>query len=106
MARKTAGGALVVYEYDLLNRVIGIRINDVDAVRLERDAAGQVTREILTGGLSREYRYTADGSIAAQVAAMAHEPLFAIRYENDLAGNLTAPVLTATTGPIATRTIR
>jgi len=64
--RQTSLGNTVLYEYDELDRVRSVKINDAEPIVIERNAKGQAIVETLAPGLRRSYRYNHDGSIANQ----------------------------------------
>jgi RHS repeat-associated protein len=86
--RKTTLGQATVYAFDRLNLVESVCINEGAPLRMERDGAGQVVRETLPSGLTRQYGYSADGWLAEQSVSHNHRRLFSSRYEYDRVGNL------------------
>ena len=91
--RKTSSSAgpghVTEYAFDLLDQAIGVRINGGSPMRMQRDALGQITDEELAPGLTRRYRYNADGLMTEQAVAKDGQALFATRYDYDATGNLT-----------------
>lgn len=83
-------GHVTEFAYDLLDQVIGVRIDGGEPMRLQRDALGQVTREELAPGLSRSLKYNSDGLLTEQSFSTGQQGLFATRYDYDLTGNLTS----------------
>ena len=82
-------GHTVEFAFDLLDQVSGVSIDGSPPLRLQRDALGQLTHEELAPGLSRQFKYNADGDLTQQSLFMGAKPLFAARYEYDAVGNLT-----------------
>jgi len=90
-ANQSAGpGHTTEYAYDLLDQVIGVRIDGGAPMRLQRDALGQLTHEELAPGLNRQLRYNSDGLLTEQSLHAGQQGLFATRYDYDRAGNLTS----------------
>jgi RHS repeat-associated protein len=90
-ATHSAGpGHTTEYAYDLLDQVIGVRIDGGAPMRLQRDALGQLTHEELAPGLNRQLRYNSDGLLTEQSLHAGNQGLFATRYDYDRAGNLTS----------------
>ncbi|MBI2807784.1 MAG: RHS domain-containing protein [Planctomycetes bacterium] len=89
IARKTSLGNLIEYTYDRLDQVATVGINGAEPIRMERDAAGQVTRETLTASVSRRLAYNDDGLLTEQAMSSMDGPAFSTRFEYDRAGNLT-----------------
>jgi RHS repeat-associated protein len=89
VARETSLGNAVSYEFDALDQVASIRINQDEPICIERDAAGRIAHERLSSHLSRRFRYSADGYLTEQAVSANESPLFATRFEYDPAGNLT-----------------
>jgi RHS repeat-associated protein len=87
--RETSAGNTVVYGYDLLARVTSIQINDNLPILVERDTAGQVSRETLGPQLDRHFEYDAAGRLMSQGLRRAGEWVFVTRFGYDAAGNLT-----------------
>jgi RHS repeat-associated protein len=59
--RSTSLGNTITYEYDFLGQVVAIRINQVPAARIERNAAGQVIREVVGLELHKDLAYNSSG---------------------------------------------
>ena len=88
-ASSVGAGHVTEYAYDLLDQSIGMRIDGGPPMRMQRDALGQITAEELAPGLTRHFRYNADGLMTEQAVAKDGKSLFATRYDYDLVGNLT-----------------
>lgn len=73
----------VRYEYDALDAVIAIQIDDAAPIVLERDAVGQVCVEQLSPELRRELSYEAGGQLAKQTLLGGTGLLFASEYAYD-----------------------
>ncbi|WP_082721912.1 RHS repeat-associated core domain-containing protein [Burkholderia sp. RF2-non_BP3] len=78
----------VRYEYDALDAVTSIQIDDAVPIVLERDAIGQVCVEQLSGALRRELSYEAGGQVAKQTLLSGTGVLFASEYAYDANGEL------------------
>lgn len=89
MLRETSLSNTVAYEFDALDQVTAVRINQQAPIQIERDAAGRIAREKLTPQLARQLRYNADGYLTEQAVAVNESPLFATTFSYDAAGNLT-----------------
>lgn len=89
MLRETSLRNTVAYEFDALDQVMAVRINQQAPIQIERDAAGRIAREKLTPQLARQLRYNADGYLTEQAVAVNESPLFATTFSYDAAGNLT-----------------
>ncbi|WP_322088092.1 RHS repeat-associated core domain-containing protein [Burkholderia sp. BCC1999] len=88
-----ANGALSVhtvrYEYDALDAISSIQIDDSDPIAFERDVLGRINVELLGEALRRELSYTAEGSLANQVLVSSTGPVFSIEYTYESNGELT-----------------
>ena len=82
-------GHVTEYSYDLLDQAIGVRIDSGPLMRMQRDALGQISDEELAPGLTRRYRYNADGLMIEQGVDKDGKALFATGYDYDAVGNLT-----------------
>jgi len=78
----------VKYAYDVLGRVNAIELPGHEPIQLVRDAAGRITKEILTGSLSRYLEYDKVGCLTGQMVLNGEGVLFKQEYEYDRAGNL------------------
>jgi len=87
--RRETVGHVVTFEYDALGRTATVCIDGERRIAAERDAEGQVLKEILGPELERHYRYDAEGRMTAQGVRSEVEWLFHTQYGYDLAGNLT-----------------
>jgi RHS repeat-associated protein len=87
--RKTSLGNTIRYKYDLLDQVCSVGINDAEPITITRDAAGQITQEVLSPHLSRHRRHNPDGLLTEQTVTAGAMPLFSVQYQYDQAGNLT-----------------
>jgi RHS repeat-associated protein len=87
--RETSAGGVISYEYDALDRVRMVRIDDESLVRIERDACGQITRELLGPHLVRDYRYGHDGLMTSQAIRCGERWLATAEFGYDPADNLT-----------------
>ncbi|WP_175918004.1 RHS repeat-associated core domain-containing protein [Burkholderia pyrrocinia] len=76
----------VRYEYDALDAVVSIQIDDAAPVVFERDDVGQVTRERLGAELQRELTYDAGGQLASQTLLASAGKLFVSEYAYDSNG--------------------
>ncbi|CAI8692892.1 RHS repeat-associated core domain-containing protein [Burkholderia sp. IT-111MI5] len=90
--RLAAGGEVVEhvvrYEYDTLNAVTSIRIDDAPPVVLERDSLGRIRTEHLGTDLWRELSHEAGGQLASQTLRTATDVLFACEYVHDANGEM------------------
>ncbi|WP_082720680.1 RHS repeat-associated core domain-containing protein [Burkholderia sp. ABCPW 14] len=77
------------YEYDELDAITSIQIDDAAPVTFERDAIGQIRIEHLGAELRRELSYTSDGLLAKQALLGGTSALFASEYEYDVNGEMT-----------------
>ncbi len=87
--RETSAGNLVRTEYDACERAISVSINDATPIRIERDGLGRATREQLSAELARCFAYDGRNQLTAQAILRDARPLFEVRYDYDLTGNLT-----------------
>ncbi|MCW7541292.1 polymorphic toxin type 30 domain-containing protein [Aquabacterium sp. A7-Y] len=87
--RETSAGNTVSYQFDLLDRVAAIQIDDHQPVRIERNEVGQVVKECLSPTLTRHYQYDGEGRLAGQGVRAGERRLFATRFEYDHVGNIT-----------------
>ena len=90
VARETSFGNTVTYEYDALDQLVAVRLNEDKPIRIERDAVGRISCERLGPWLSRHFQYAADGNVTEQTVLANESPLFATRFEYDAAGNLSS----------------
>lgn len=86
--RETSAGNVVRAEYDACDRAIGVLINDAAPILIERDALGRATRERLSAELVRCFEYDGRSLLTAQAVERDARPLFEVRYDYDLTGNL------------------
>ena len=89
IARETSLGNNIAYEFDPLDQIISIDINQDDPIQIWRDAVGRIAHEQLTSQVSRRFAYSADGYLTEQAVSANESPLFATRFSYDAAGNLT-----------------
>ena len=89
IARETSLGNNIAYDFDGLDQVISISINQDDPIQIGRDVAGRIAHEQLTSQISRRFAYSADGYLTEQSISANESPLFATRFSYDAAGNLT-----------------
>ncbi|CAN7746483.1 MULTISPECIES: DUF6531 domain-containing protein [unclassified Variovorax] len=82
-------GHVTEYSYDLLDQACGVYIDGASPTSVQRDPLGQISTEELAPGLTRTYRYNADGLITEQTVEKDGNAVFVTRYEYDAAGNLT-----------------
>nr|WP_277405096.1 RHS repeat-associated core domain-containing protein [Burkholderia sp. Ac-20349] len=79
----------VHYQYDALDAVTSIQIDDTAPVLLERDAIGRVRIEQLSADLWRELSYEASGQLASQQTLLTNTgALFASEYAYNANGEL------------------
>nr|WP_175799174.1 RHS repeat-associated core domain-containing protein [Burkholderia anthina] len=78
------------YDYDALDDVTSIQIDEAAPVMLERDAIGKVRVEHLGKHLRLESSYGADGRLAIQALLSNAGPLFTSEYTYDANGELLA----------------
>jgi RHS repeat-associated protein len=90
--RETSAGEVIGYQYDALDRVTLVRINEEPPIHIERDACGQIARELLGEHLARHYRYDDDGRITSQSIRCGKRWLVMTEFAYDLADNLTRRV--------------
>ncbi|MPV70479.1 RHS repeat-associated core domain-containing protein [Burkholderia sp. BE17] len=79
----------VRYDYDALDVVRSIQIDDNAPLTFERDAVGQIRVEHLGVDLRRELSYTSEGLLAKQTLLASTGPLFASEYVYDANGEMT-----------------
>lgn len=80
----------IQYDYDLLDQVSHITIDNNPAIAIEYDAAGQLVREQLSPTLHKAIEYNTDGYLTRQqVHGKDADPIVEIAYNYDAAGNLT-----------------
>ena len=79
----------VRYDYDLLDRVVEIGIDDRHPVRISRDGLGRIQREQLSPSVTREIDYDADGFVARQRVHGGHGLVADLTYRYDAVGCLT-----------------
>jgi RHS repeat-associated protein len=87
--RETSFGNTVAYEFDALDQVVSVRINQDAPILIKRDAAGRIAEEKLGGHVLRRLRYSADGYLTEQASLANGSPLYTTRFEYDKTGNLT-----------------
>jgi RHS repeat-associated protein len=91
--RETSAGNITAYEYDALDQVISIQVNNEPLMRMHRDAVGQVTQESFGIALDRHFTYDAAGHLTSHsVLKHVTQLLFQTRYAYDQPGNLTLRV--------------
>ena len=79
----------VRYEYDALDAVSAIRIDDAAPITFERDELGQIRVERIGEVLQREFSYTSEGHVAKQALLSGAGPLFESEYAYDADGGMT-----------------
>lgn len=89
IARETSLGNRVEYEYDALDHVVSVGINQKASITIERDSGGRIVREQLGQKLSRRFRYGMDGYLVEQAVSVGRSSEFFTHFEYDPAGNLT-----------------
>lgn len=78
----------IQYEYNALNLVESVIINNNPPFRINRDADGYAVKEQFAQQLSRDYRYNVDGFLVHQSTSTNISTIFDLKYEYDAAGNL------------------
>ncbi|MDN7513934.1 RHS repeat-associated core domain-containing protein [Burkholderia sp. AU45251] len=68
------------YEYDILDAVTSIQIDDAVPIIFERDALGRTQTEQLTDAMRRELSYTSEGFLAKQELFSGTGSLFSSEY--------------------------
>ncbi len=88
-ARETSLGNTIVYEFDSLDQVTSIRINQDEPIQIVRDAIGRIAHERLSSQVTCRFQYSADGYLTEQAVSANESPLFNTHFNYDAAGNLT-----------------
>jgi RHS repeat-associated protein len=86
--RKTSSGNTIAYNYDDLDQIAAIQVNDQPPITIEHDARGRITRETLGNNLTRHYGYDPLDRLTRQRIFSGDEQIFKTRYSYDPAGNL------------------
>lgn len=86
--RETSLGNIVKFEYDQLDRIKDIYINEENAIQIERDAIGRALRAQLSPSLQRSYRYDVDGRLVNQEVKSYGRLLAQCGYDYDQQGEL------------------
>ncbi|MPV59545.1 type IV secretion protein Rhs [Burkholderia sp. HI2761] len=79
---------VVRYEYDALDELQSIQIDQECPITFDRDAHGQVEVEYLDDGLRRELSYTSDGMLAKQIVRLESKILFDSEYLYNTRGEM------------------
>jgi len=86
------GGEIITHtvrcEYDALDAVSSIQIDDAAPITFQRNALGQICVEHLGSGLRRELSYTSEGLLATQTLLSGTGALFASEYAYDANGEM------------------
>lgn len=86
--RQSSLGNIVAYEFDALDQVQTICINDAEPIRIERDAQGHAIREALAQELHQNCSFNADGLIVKQGVQIYGRQIVAEDYSYDLRGEM------------------
>ncbi|MCU9955709.1 DUF6531 domain-containing protein [Burkholderia sp. BKH01] len=78
----------VKYEYDALNEISLIQIDESTPITFERDALGQIITEHLCDETRRELSYTPTGFLTKQSISSNTGPLFSCEYSYDKNGEI------------------
>lgn len=81
--RETSLGNIVSYSYDELDQVQEICINDIDVIRIERNAIGQLSKEILAPGLQRGRNYNLEGLLVEEELCVRGKMILNRKYTYD-----------------------
>ncbi|WP_175811358.1 RHS repeat-associated core domain-containing protein [Burkholderia contaminans] len=79
---------VVRFQYDALDEVMSIKINDAEPITLERDAIGQIRVEQFGHEQRRELTYGPDGLLAKQALLSGTGVVFTSEYAYDANGDL------------------
>ncbi|QTD94242.1 RHS repeat-associated core domain-containing protein [Burkholderia anthina] len=78
----------IAYEYDAMNAVVKIKIDENESIEFVRDALGQIRVENLAPELNRQTTYTASGLLAKQTILAGTGALFSTEYAYDTNGEM------------------
>lgn len=86
--RESSIGNVVKYEYDILDQVKSIQINDASPITIEYDGRRQKSKETLASGLRRSCSYNAEGMITKQEVTSFSRLVLRREYEYSPCGDL------------------